>query len=361
MISIHTVQLIVEFAIGLVLLIFVHEFGHFIACRLLGIEVEEFGFGFPPRALVLFERGGTKFTLNWLPFGGFVRPKGETDPDVEGGLTGASPWKRIGVFLAGPIMNLLTAVALFIAAYAIIGSLPDRSRVQVAEVIQGLPAEQAGLQAGDILVSVDGIQFHSQTEVHNEIYSNLGKPLTIVYERNGELHTITITPLANPGSNGALGISMTYPMIPFNILRAIPEGFNSLYEYGVQLFASLGQIIKGQSNAADARPVGIKGMFDLYSYVREGPAVQGIPKLANVMSFFAIISFSLGFMNLLPIPPLDGGKIAFALPEIIIHKRIPVKYEVWVSSIAFFLLILLMIYINAQDFIHPINIPTPLP
>ena len=93
-----TIEFIIEFAIGLILLIFIHEFGHFIACRLLGIEVEEFGFGFPPRALTLFEAGGTKFTLNWLPLGGFVRPKGETDPDIKGGMAAASPLKRIAMF-----------------------------------------------------------------------------------------------------------------------------------------------------------------------------------------------------------------------------------------------------------------------
>jgi regulator of sigma E protease len=80
-----------------------------------------------------------------------------------------------------------------------------------------------------------------------------------------------------------------------------------------------------------------------------------------VMTFFAIISFSLGFINLLPIPPMDGGKILFALPELIIRRRIPIKYEVWVSSVAFLLLIILMIYINAQDFIHPVTIPTVIP
>ena len=104
-----TIQLIIEFIIALAMLIFVHELGHFIICKLLKIEVEEFGFGYPPRALTIFERGGTKFTLNWLPFGGFVRPKGENDPSIAGGMAAASPWKRIAVLLAGPTMNLLTA------------------------------------------------------------------------------------------------------------------------------------------------------------------------------------------------------------------------------------------------------------
>lgn len=357
-----TIQLIVEFAIGIVLLIFLHEFGHFIACKLLGIQVEEFGFGFPPRALVLFERGGTKFTLNWLPFGGFVRPKGEMDPEVKGGLAGAGPWRRIGVFLAGPVMNLLTAVMLFIMAYAVMGKLPDRNRVQVDSVIQDYPASQAGVRPGDILVSIGGTQVRSAEAARQEIYSNLGKPLTFVYERDGQFKSVIITPLATPDpANGAIGVAMNYPLVAFNLFKAVPEGFITVYDYGSQLITSLGQIVRGQTSAAEARPVGFKGMFDLYTFVREGPTVPGIPKFANVMIFFAIISFSLGFFNLLPIPPMDGAKILFALPEVIIHKRIPVKYEVWISSVAFLLMILLMIYINAQDFIHPVAIPTIIP
>jgi regulator of sigma E protease len=356
------IQLIIEFAIGLVLLIFLHEFGHFVACKVLGIEVEEFGFGFPPRALTLFERGGTKFTLNWLPFGGFVRPKGEMDPEIKGGLAGASPWKRIVVFLTGPIMNLLTAVLLFVAAYAIMGSLPDRTRVEVAEVSPSMPAAMAGIQPGDILISVGGIQMHSLDAAHNIISSNLGKPLSFVYERDGQFHSVIVVPVSNPKPPPpvAVGISMTYPMVPFNFFKSIPEGFISVYDYGTQLFGSLGQVARGQASAADARTVGIVGMFSLYEYVREGPTT-GIPILASVMMFFAIISFSLGFINLLPIPPMDGGKILFALPELIIRRRIPIKYEVWVSSVAFLLLIILMIYINAQDFIHPVTIPTVIP
>jgi regulator of sigma E protease len=356
-----TIEFIIEFAIGIILLIFLHEFGHFLACKLLGIEVEEFGFGFPPRILTLFERGGTKYTINALPLGGFVRPKGDADPDIKGGLAAASPWKRIAVMLAGPTMNILTAAILFFAIFAVIGSMPDRSRVVVAEVVPDSPAFIAGLQAEDILLSIDGVASRSPDAVHNEIYSNLGKPLTFVYERNGDSHTVTITPLTNPGEAGAVGIGLTYPMKAFSVLGAIPESFISLRDYAEQLFTTIGQAISGQASGADVRPVGFKGMFDMYTFVREAPSTPGYPKIAGVMSFFAIISFSLGIMNLLPIPPLDGGKIIFALPELIFHRRIPPKYEVWVSSVAFLLLIIFMIYINAQDFINPVNIPTIVP
>ena len=121
----------------------------------------------------------------------------------------------------------------------------------------------------------------------------------------------------------------------------------------------LGQIIRGQSTASTGRLVGIKGMFDMYAQVRESTGTPGVPTVVNVMVFIASISISLGLMNLLPIPALDGGRIAFALPEIVIRRRIPPKYEMWVNFISFALLILLMIFINLQDFIHPITTPIP--
>ncbi len=354
-----TIELIIEFIFVLGALIFVHEFGHFIVCRLLGIEVEEFGFGYPPRMLKLFELGGTKFTLNWIPFGGFNRVKGQDDPSVPGGFAAASPWKRIAVLVAGPFMNMLTALILFFAIYSVIGYLPVRDQVQLAEIVPNSPASQAGLQVGDILVSVGGVDIHSLDAVQSEIRSNLGKPLVFVYDRNGVTHEVTITPLANPGSSPAVGIGMSYPMKPYSVLGAIPESAQSLYDYVKELFSMLGQIIRGQSSSSQARLVGIKGMFDMYAQIRESSGTPGVPVIVNVMLFVASINISLGLFNLLPIPAVDGGRIVFALPEIIIRRRIPPKYEMWVNFISFALLILLMIFINLQDFIHPITTPVP--
>jgi regulator of sigma E protease len=355
-----TLQLVIEFIVGLAIIVFLHEFGHFIACKLIGIPVEEFGFGFPPRALTLFESGGTKFTLNWIPFGGFVRPKGEQDSSVEGGLAAANPWKRIGVFIAGPTMNIIIALILFVFIYDILGFLPDRNHVQVESIVAGLPASATGLQPGDILVSIDGVAIHSLDTAHNTIYANLGKPLDFVYQHNGVDHEVTITPLSNPTSEGAVGILMSYPSKPFTILGAIPESFTSLGDYLKQLYATLVAMIQGQSSSSSSgRLVGFKGMYDLYAFVVSSSSSTGVPIIANALFFFASISISLGIMNLLPIPALDGGRIVFALPEIIIRRRIPEKYENWVMFISFALLILLMIFINAQDFINPITTPVP--
>jgi regulator of sigma E protease len=288
-----------------------------------------------------------------------VRPKGEQDSSVEGGLAAANPWKRIGVFIAGPTMNILIALILFVIIYGILGFLPDRNHVQVESIVAGLPASATALQSGDILVSIDGVAIHSLDTAHNIIYANLGKPLDFVYQHNGVDHEVTITPVTNPTSDGAVGILMSYPTKPFTVLGAIPESFTTLSDYIKQLYATVKAMVLGQASSSSGRLVGFKGMYDLYAFVVNSSSSTGVPILANALFFFASISISLGIMNLLPIPALDGGRIVFALPEIIIRRRIPEKYENWVMFISFALLILLMIFINAQDFINPISTPVP--
>src|SRR4030067_3636395 len=133
------------FMVGLAALILIHEFGHFIAARLLKGEVEEFGIGFPPRLVKLFEHKGTIFSLNWIPLGGFVRPKGENDPSIPGGLAAANPWVRLGVLIAGPAMNLLVGVIIGIVLVYNFGErIPEK--VLIASIAGGSPAEAAGVQ-----------------------------------------------------------------------------------------------------------------------------------------------------------------------------------------------------------------------
>jgi len=134
--------------------VLIHELGHFVAARLLKVDVEEFGIGLPPRALTLFRWKGTAFTLNWLPLGGFVRPKGENDPSVEGGLAASNPWVRLGVLFAGSFMNLLAGVLVNSMLFAQMG-VPDMTSVMLYEVSPNSPAEQAGLQAEDLILDIE--------------------------------------------------------------------------------------------------------------------------------------------------------------------------------------------------------------
>lgn len=159
---------LLQFIAVLASMIMLHELGHFAACRLFGVEVEEFGFGFPPRITKLFTLRGTEYTLNWIPLGGFVKPRGESQPEVEGGLAASSPLVRIGVYIAGPLMNLLAAVIIYAVIISQLG-IPDGSVVQIGDIVSNSPASEAGLMVGDTILSINGVDSDSYDALRGEI------------------------------------------------------------------------------------------------------------------------------------------------------------------------------------------------
>lgn len=348
---------IAQFVGAIAALIIIHEFGHFIASRLVGIEVEEFGLGFPPRMVTLFELGGTKYTLNWLPLGGFVRPKGENDPSVEGGLAAARPWKRLVVLFSGPLANLLVGVLLYAMIITRIGvSINDQ--VQILEVAPNSPAAQAGLMAGDMILAVNEMPVNGMEDLQTSISDNLGQATQLTYKRNGEETTTTMVPReAPPPGEGAIGIIMSNPTRQVSLISAIPLGVQATFNQIRALATFPLQMIQGNVAPEEGRLVGFKGMFDIYQEVREPTPESPIPAGVNVLAFFATITISLGVLNLMPIPALDGGRILFVLPEIFLGRRIPPQYENVINLVSFTLLILLLLYINLYDFINPIELP----
>jgi regulator of sigma E protease len=352
-----TIQTILEFIAVLAGLIVIHEFGHFVAARIFKVEVEEAGIGYPPRIVTLFEKGGTKYSLNWLPFGGFVRLKGENDPNEPGSFAAAKPWSRIAILLSGPLMNLLTAIVIYTLIITIIG-VPDTSKVQIVDVAPNSPAERAGMLPGDLILEINGEEINSGDELHELIYSNLEQPIAITFERDGEAAELVTTPRENPPENeGAVGIVIGNPTNPVSPLTAIPGGFVATYEHSKALLGFAGDLISGNVSSEEGRLLGFKGMYDIYEETRESEAVVGIPPIVNVLMFIVNITISFGILNLLPIPALDGGRIMFVLPEILFRKRVPPKYENVVNLVSFALLLLLLLYINLQDFINPVQIP----
>jgi regulator of sigma E protease len=342
---------------ALIALIIIHELGHFIVARLLKVEIEEFGLFFPPRIATLFEAGGTKFTLNAIPLGGFVRPKGENDPEVEGGLAAASPWVRLAVLSAGPIANLLTAALLYAIIFMQIGS-PQQDRVLIANVVEQSPAAAAGLVPGDILVRVGGQVIDGFESLQSVIQNNLGQPIEVVYERDGQILTTSLTPRQNPPPNqGPIGIEMGNPTRPVGLAEAIPAGLQATYYHSMAIVELPVRLLTGDVDPDMGRPVGIVGMISIYSEVREGELQPGLPVLTGVLIFFTNISVSLGLLNLMPFPALDGGRILFTLPEIFLRRRVPPQFENVVHLIGFGLLLMLIIYITVQDVISPVSLP----
>jgi regulator of sigma E protease len=335
---------LLQFILGLAALIFLHELGHFIAARLLNVEVEEFGIGFPPRAVKLFEFKGTLYSLNWIPLGGFVRLKGENDPDVPGGFASASPWVRLGILFAGPATNIILGVVLAFSFFYMTGD-DKANTVFVKEVAAGSPAFEAGLQEGDYFVTVNGQPVAFYQDLKELVDQNLGLSTELEMRRADDLFTVILVPRSNPPQGqGAMGVVLDSDTERIGVFAALNRGVGAITDYIQALVYAPVGMLQGQVDPSEVRLVGYRGMYQIYQRLQ-------------AVWFFAIISISLGVMNLLPIPALDGGRIMLTLPEIIIRRRIPSQYENAIHLIGFAALLFLLIYINIQDFINPIELP----
>lgn len=363
---------LIIFILALGGMIFVHELGHFIAARWAGVDVEEFGIGLPSKKLLtLFTWQGTEFTIHALLLGGFVRLKGENDPNVPGGFGNASPWKRLVVLFAGPMMNLLTAIVVFSFLISSEGVAVPGS-IKIESVAENSPAEGAGIQSGDVILKVNGQSVTDIDATIALIKENLDKPVEFLIDRDGEQVTVTATPLSTrKKSEGALGVGLTYPTRPATFVESITGGFTVTGIQAATIVYLPIALIRGAIAPEDARFIGFKGIYSMFDMAVEedvstrqetvtAPASGSAPKPTNwTLNLIGVLSISLGVMNLFPIPALDGGRILFTLPEILFRKRIPAEWENMVNGVAMLLLIGLMLFVNVMDFVNPVQIPRP--
>lgn len=209
---INTLVTILEFIFFFGLTIFIHEMGHFLTGRLFNVTIEEFGFGYPPRMLKLFTHKGTLFSLNWIPLGGFVRFKGENDPQEAGSLAAEKPGKRLVILASGAVLNIITGILIFSLVFMQTG-IPDSKRVAILDVDTESPASEAGILPGDLIVAVDGQEVNGMDGLLTIIQANLGKEVTISVQRDSDTFETTLVPRENPPEGrGAIGITMTSPV-----------------------------------------------------------------------------------------------------------------------------------------------------
>ncbi len=315
---------------------------------------------------------GTEFTINLLPIGGFVRPRGEMDPDISDGLAAANPWKRLGVLFAGPLMNLLTAVVVLSIIIAQTGvAVPGK--VLIENVSEASPAQEAGILPNDIIVSIQGQPVTTLDEARALIRASLDAPLEVVVLRDEQQVTLTATPLSSRSAEqGALGVGLGYPRRAATLGEIVGGGFTYTGIQAVSLLYIPIGLIQGVIAPDQARLVGIKGIYDFLgeaiqrdSESRQQPVQQpgsssAAPAPTNyVLSLIATLSVSLAVMNLLPIPALDGGRILFTLPEILLRRRIPPRLENIINGVAMLALIAFMLFVNIMDFVNPISTNLP--
>ena len=347
----------------LVVLIVVHELGHFIAAKMFGVRVEEFGVGYPPRAFTFGKIGETEYTLNWIPFGGFVRlfgDEGETQHG-RGSLVDSKRWKQGVILIAGVAMNALAACLLFSIAFHIgvptaVDSVSAGEHVQllISDVVAGSPAAAGGLKTGD---EISGLQDSNGVELATlspdavvaYVSARGGKPITVSYTHEGVAKTTTVTP-ANaviPGSAGrpALGIALTLVALRSESWgHAFLDGFhqtgNALFMVVQNLWYLLTSAFRGALDIT-----GIVGPVGIVSYV--GQASQN--GSGSVLLLAALISANLVIINLIPIPALDGGRFFVLVLEGIMRRRAPRLVIQILNLVGVSLIVLLMLVVTYHD------------
>jgi regulator of sigma E protease len=314
-------------------------------------------------------RLGTEFTLNWIPLGGFNKIKGEDDPDAPGGMAAANPWKRIAVLLAGASMNLLTAVAVYTIFFSQIG-IPDSHTAIIASVDSPSPAEQAGLQVGDVVLAAGGIPVNGYTQLTEITHNYLGLPLPLVILRNGKPLEITVTPRSiYPSDQGPMGVGIGQQLLPARSwFQTIPAAFSATGRDINSLLALPGRIIAGTISPQAAQIGGPRSVWNIFQQAvardissRQSTSAEGASTKPTNYTLLTIISLTVtvAVFNLLPIPALDGGRIFMTLPDIFLRRRIPAKYQAMINGIGFIILVTLLGFFYVKDIISPVNFILP--
>lgn len=337
------------------LMMVLHELGHFITARRAGIVVQEFGFGLPPRIFGI-ERGGVIYSVNWIPFGAFVRMLGEEDPTEPGSFARKSKLTRAIVLAAGSGMNFLLAVAVFAIAYMSGWPTPIENEVQILRVAPGSPAAEAGFRDGDRVSALAGRPIVKVDDFRAITQENLGRPIAAVVVRDGRELELTVTPRANPPEGqGAMGVQIGPPVRSqrHGPLESILFGFDRAIRIIMLTLAAPVQVIRGSVPAELVRPIGLPGMAQVAGGAAQAVIDNGawFPLLTVTGTFSA----GLAVANMLPIPALDGGRLLFILIEAIRGRRVSPERENIFHFVGIVVLITLMVLISLNDIVSPLE------
>ncbi|MFH1619132.1 MAG: M50 family metallopeptidase, partial [bacterium] len=242
------------------LVIFLHEFGHFIVCKLSGIKVERFSFGLGPE-MTGFTRGGTRYSISVIPLGGYVKPAGESPEEMTGdpGEYFAKPWYvRLAVVVAGPLMNYLLAFLIFTGVIFLAGQpVPSRMPV-IGETMAGYPAAEAGIRAEDRILKINGAAVTTWENMASVIHRSPGKKLAVVYSRSGIEHTAVLVPVKDPsGKIGLIGIFQGVSYQSMGFINSVKMGAGQCWYWTTFTFTTLASKIYHRENPDLAGPVGI--------------------------------------------------------------------------------------------------------
>ncbi len=349
---------LLSFFATLSLLVFVHELGHFLVAKRAGVKVEELGFGYPPRLLTFMKRGETEYTLNAIPFGGFVRLAGEDDPNVPGGFASKSKRVRIAILAAGSFMNIILAFVLFSFCFLLGWPEPTDFEVTIVRVAPGSPAALSGLQEEDVILSIDKHPIKTSDDLLEYVKTKGGQEITLLIKRGEERREIRLTPRRNPPQDqGAMGVAIQSRGAKVS-LRKYPLGQALVRGSGkmaglIALACSVPlMILHGEVGLEAIRPVGPVAIAQLTSEAAQQAISTGwwFP----ILQLTGFISTALALTNLLPLPALDGGRLFFILIEAIRGKRLDPRKEGAIHLVGLALLMTIMLIITYHDIVSPL-------
>lgn len=332
-------------------IIFVHELGHYLVAKSTGIRVEEFSLGMGPQ-IIGRKKGETLYSLRALPLGGYCKMTGENvveseDKVIDSKRFDQKPiWVRASVLIAGSMMNFILGIIIFVLIFTAIGIpyLTDN----IGNVMPGSVAEEAGIQPGDKIISIDGEKVNSWEEVTAIIHQSSGKELHLGIERGKDTFEVTVIPQYDVKNKiGLIGITSQEPQWQkMGLTAGITKGFTETYNIVVAMFNFFGDLLGKLIIHDETKEIGgVMGPLGIIDLIRKSVNL-GIFPLAYLT---ALITINLGFINLLPIPALDGGRLFFIFIEAIRGKKVKPERENLVHLVGFALLMLLMIIITWQD------------
>ena len=331
-------------AVALGLVIFLHESGHFIACRKLGVRVEKFAFGFGPELLGFTGASGTRFSICAVPFGGFVKPAGEeptagveAKPDEYFG----QKWnRRLIIVYAGPAMNYLLAFLLYSGLIWAKGLPQPSKEAVIGNMVMGLPADKAGLEIGDRIKAFDGREVTGWEDVASSIHRSADQEIDLTILRGDKTLDIKVTPKKDEaGQNGVIGIMPKAEYVPAGPLEAMHEGARLCWTQTKQTVTTIGGKIWKRERPDLAGPVGI---FQMVSRA----ARAGWEEFIFLIGF---ISVAIGFFNLLPLPLLDGGHGAFYFWEGLVGRRLTPETQEKANTVGLAFLMSLLVFATYND------------
>jgi regulator of sigma E protease len=357
---------VIPFLFLLTLIIFVHEMGHFLVARWFGVRVEVFSIGFGRELLGFTDRRGTRWKLAAIPLGGYVKFLGDENaaslPDQAAlermnpeerktSLPGQSVGRRAAIIAAGPIANFILAIVIFAAIFALFGKQTTTARVDAVQ--PDSPAAAAGLRPGDIVVAIDGREVESFSDMQRIVSANAGRTLELQIDRGGTPITIKATPTLRQGKDGAgnnychavLGISRSMTpadvkVMPVNPLIAISLGAKETWFLIDRTFSFIGGLFAGRECADQ-----LGGPIKIAQVSGQVAALGFVP----LLQLAAVLSASIGLLNLFPVVPLDGGHLLFQAIEAIRGRPLSERSQEICFRIGFALVAMLMIFTVFND------------